>query len=241
MTMSPQAEEKPFLVTTEDGSPTLYRRENKEYYHSIHGAVTESTHIFIEAGLKYHVAKLGPGCFFCSRQPLRLFELGFGTGLNALLTLAEAEKLRQRLIYYSIELHPIEVDIYEQLEYELPHSDKLLMRDYLREMHRAPWDEPIALTPYFTLHKIEGDVLRRKLPDDIDIFYMDAFSPESQSELWTLDLFKRLQQIANPGATLTTYCAKGDVRRTLLEVGFSVEKLPGPPGKRHILRATKLN
>lgn len=227
------------LVFTEDGSPTLYNPSCREHYHSIHGAVAESLHVFIQSAFIHWIESQGIGCCFCAAKPLRLFELGFGTGLNALATLAEAERLRQRVIYYAIEKYPVKRDIYEQLSFALPNTDQLLIDNYLQIMHQSEWDQPIAITPYFVLHKMEGDVLRKRLPENIDVFYMDAFSPEAQAELWSRELFERFACVANDGAILSTYCAKGEVRRRLIAAGFDLEKLPGPIGKRHILRATQ--
>lgn len=232
---------EPQIVVTEDGSPTLYNEELGEHYHSTHGALTESSFIFIREGLEYYLKLLGPGCFFCSPAPVNIFEAGFGTGLNALLTLQKAEEIHQRIHYYSIEKYPISKEQAVRLKYEFPEGDRFLYLELFKSLHEAPWNEPIAITPYFTLHKIEGDLTRAHIPEDIDLFYMDAFSPEVQNEMWTQELFDKFAAVARPGAVLTTYCAKGEVRRRLEKSGFKVERIPGPPGKRHITRATYIS
>ena len=168
-----------------------------------------------------------------SDRPLRLFEVGLGTGLNALLTKVEVEQAKCPLYYYSIERYPLEEELASQLAYsDLPTED-------LRAIHEAPWGEGISLSPYFMLHKIQGDLTASSFPTGLDLIYFDAFSPESQPELWEEGVFRRLFEASSPGAVLTTYCAKGEVRRRLQRAGFLVERLPGPPGKREVLRATR--
>ncbi|MFC4666160.1 tRNA (5-methylaminomethyl-2-thiouridine)(34)-methyltransferase MnmD [Falsiporphyromonas endometrii] len=229
---------EPQVFITEDGSPTLYSEVTGEHYHSTHGAINESMHIFIKEGLEYYLNSLGPGCFFCSPAPIRIFEIGFGTGLNALLTLLKAEELKQRIYYYSVEKYPISLKCANQLDYHLDGKDPYYVREQFEALHRAEWDEPVALTPYFTVHKILGDIEKIKFPDKVDVFYMDAFSPEAQGNLWEQEIFDQMAKHANTGAVLTTYCSKGIVRRRLETAGFRVERIPGPTGKRHITRAT---
>lgn len=168
-----------------------------------------------------------------SDRPLRLFEVGLGTGLNALLTKVAVEQAKRPLCYYSIERYPLEEELANQLNYSgLSTAD-------LRAIHGAPWGEDISLSPYFTLHKIQGDLTISPFPAGLDLIYFDAFSPESQPELWEEGVFRRLFEASSPGAVLTTYCAKGEVRRRLQRAGFLVERLAGPPGKREVLRATR--
>ena len=167
--------------------------------------------------------------------PLRLFEVGFGTGLNALLSWREAEERHIPLQYYSIEKFPITPEIYEALHYE-GLGEELEVKDQLLRLHTAPWDEAIELSPFFTLLKLRGDLTTCTFPERLSVIYYDAFSPESQPELWAEELFQRLGKVACSGAILSTYCAKGEVRRRLQRSGFLVERLPGPPGKREVLR-----
>ena len=220
----------PELHTTEDGSLTLYAPTFGEHYHSTHGAVQESEHIYLGLALRERMSSWREG-----DAPLRLFEVGFGTGLNALLSWREAEERHIPLQYYSIEKFPITPELYEALHYE-GLGEEGEVKDQLLRLHTAPWDEAVELSPFFTLHKLRGDLTSCTFPSELSVIYYDAFSPESQPELWAEELFQRLGQVACSGAILSTYCAKGEVRRRLQRSGFLVERLPGPPGKREVLR-----
>nr|WP_311467658.1 tRNA (5-methylaminomethyl-2-thiouridine)(34)-methyltransferase MnmD [uncultured Porphyromonas sp.] len=220
----------PELHTTEDGSLTLYAPTFGEHYHSMHGAVQESEHIYLGLALRERMDSWQEG-----DAPLRLFEVGFGTGLNALLSWREAEERHIPLRYYSIEKFPITPEVYEALHYE-GLGEEREVKDQLLRLHTAPWDEAAELSPFFTLHKLRGDLTTCTFPRDLSVIYYDAFSPESQPELWAEELFQRLGKVACSGAILSTYCAKGEVRRRLQRSGFLVERLPGPPGKREVLR-----
>lgn len=217
------------LKQTADGSYTLYVPELEEHYHSVKGALTESKHIFIDMGLK-HAAATEP----------RILEIGLGTGLNCFLTLMEAEASRRKVHYTGIERFPLTLEVVRSLDYPSVigqgHTE-----DYFA-IHQAPWEEDVELSPWFTLHKTEGDFTRHQFEKGYDIIYFDAFAPEKQPEMWSQPLFDILYSILNEGGILTTYCAKGVVRRMLQAAGFKVERLPGPPGgKREILRATKID
>lgn len=231
----------PQLETTEDGSLTLYTPRFGEHYHSTHGAVQESAHIYLGLGLRQRLE------YWAEPEgvALRCFEVGFGTGLNALLSWMEAERSHRLIHYYSIERYPIPAELYRQLHYELSTADALSTtggaedsHSALMRLHEAAWDEDVTLSRYFVLHKISGDLNALPFPSALDLVYYDAFSPESQPELWREEPFAQLRRCCRPGAILTTYCAKGEVRRRLERSGFSVERLPGPPGKREVLRAT---
>ncbi|WP_455250233.1 MnmC family methyltransferase [Porphyromonas sp.] len=268
----------PQLQETEDGSLTLYTPRFGEHYHSTHGAVQESAHIYLGLGLRQRLEQWTER----ERAALRCFEVGFGTGLNALLSWMEAERSHRLIHYYSIERYPIPAELYRQLHYELSTASPLSTADgselsceeapalaepaarpaaqgtreagsstsstslgslgdshsALMQLHEAAWDEDVTLSRYFVLHKISGDLNALPFPAELDLIYYDAFSPESQPELWREELFAQLRCCCRPGAILTTYCAKGEVRRRLERSGFSVERLPGPPGKREVLRAT---
>ena len=204
------------IVTTADGSKTLYSDRFGEHYHSTFGAANESNHVFIEAGY-----------LTTSADPVSVLETGFGTGLNAWLTLQQAGRLHRRTCYEAIELYPVD----ELTVCEL--SDDA----FFRTMHVVPWEQPVEITPDFVLHKRKSDLLQTKFTRKFDVVYFDAFSPAVQPEMWSRDIFAGLYAAMNPGAILTTYCAKGEVRRTMQSVGFIVERLPGPAGKREILRA----
>lgn len=213
------------VILTEDGSSTLYVSDIDECYHSTHGAVQESEHIFIKAALEHHASKR-----------LSVLEVGFGTGLNALLTFRASQKYGLHVTYTGIEKYPLTLDEAKQLNYARTDQE----REVLRCMHAAPFSVSEQLSSCFYFSKLCTDFLDISLPfEAYDIVYMDAFSPEKQPELWTQDSMKRLYDSMRIGGILTTYCAKGYVRRSLQSVGFEVERLPGPPGKREMLRATK--
>lgn len=215
------------LQQTEDGSSTIYLPQLDEHYHSVHGAIQESRHIFIQVGLR----SLPAG-------HIRILEVGFGTGLNAFLTLLETFNQPDLSVeYFTVERYPLGSDITEQLNY--PQLIAPEHTDYFAALHRAPWGKPVKITPSFVLHKIEGDIATSALPDDIHLIYFDAFAPEKQPEMWTPSIFKRISSHAAPQAVIVTYCAKGEVRRGWQAAGFRMEKLAGPPGKRHILRGFK--
>ena len=210
------------LQLTADGSHTLYLPEMDEHYHSVNGAIQESRHVFIEAGLNHHPT-----------QQLNLLEIGFGTGLNALLTLQEATRTQRHIVYYAVEEYPLEQDIIDQLNYGE------ILSNHFNELHQAAWDQPVRINDYFTLHKILGDSNQIALPQGIDVVYFDAFAPDKQPEMWNQAIFDKLFRCMNAGGILTTYCAKGEVRRSMQKAGYSMERIPGPPGKREMLRATK--
>lgn len=210
---------------TDDGSATLFVPELNEHYHSVKGARTESRHIFIDMGLKH---SLNP-------DP-HVLEIGFGTGLNAYLTLLTAYELSRRVHYTGIELYPLNWEIIKELSY----SNDL----FFQQLHTTPWEEEVKITPFFTLLKKNVDFAQINLiscPENhYDVVYFDAFAPEKQPGMWQQQLFEYLYVIIKSDGILTTYCAKGTVRRALQQAGFMVERLPGPPGgKREILRATK--
>lgn len=217
------------LEQTADGSYTLYVPELDEHYHSVKGALTESQHIFIDMGLK-HSSVTAP----------HILEIGLGTGLNCVLTLLEAKESQRHVHYTGIERYPLNEEIIRKLNYPSI-IGKECEEDYFA-IHQAPWEEDVCLSPWFTLHKMKGDFTHYSFEQKYDIIYFDAFAPEKQPEMWEQSLFDNLYQVLNEGGILTTYCAKGVVRRMLQTAGFKVERLPGPPGgKREILRAIKNN
>ena len=231
----------PKIELTEDGSHTLFSEMAGQTYHSSHGAVQESRHIFIS-----QLSTLN--------SQLSVLEIGFGTGLNALLSAQYADEHDVKIEYTTIELYPLEREVYQELNYgRLLGDEELFLR-----LHEAEWNVGLqSVTPNFSINKYKCDIVefltlnsqiyRQRLKDlrfstfnlSFDMVYFDAFSPDAQPELWTEDVFRNVYRLMNDGGVLTTYCAKGDVRRAMLEAGFRVEKLQGPPGKRHILRAIK--
>ncbi|MDE6682239.1 MAG: tRNA (5-methylaminomethyl-2-thiouridine)(34)-methyltransferase MnmD [Muribaculaceae bacterium] len=217
------------IERTADGSPTLYRQDIDEHYHSVKGALAESTHIYVDLG--WHKAAQ-------SKDALTVFEVGFGTGLNALLTAQASHEQRVPTKYYAVELYPLPKQTTDSLLPYQPEEHSSLFQ----ALHNAEWNEEVEINPFFTLIKIQGDLLAMNIPAHLDVVYFDAFAPEKQPEMWDETLFRKLYDAMKPGAILTTYCAKGSIRRMLQQIGFLTERLPGPPGgKREVLRATKPN
>ncbi len=217
------------LLQTSDGSHTLYVPEIDETYHSTHGAIQESMHIFIDSALRQ-----------CVLNKVRILEIGFGTGLNALLTKCEAELSNFSVHYTTLEKFPVCDELIAALNYS-GLVTKAVDVDFFNLIHQAPWNKMVLLCDDFELHKIECDFTKfESAVNQFDVVYFDAFSPDKQPEMWTVEQFSKIYDWCAPNAILSTYCAKGVVRRALQEVGFKVERLPGPPGKREILRATKI-
>jgi len=214
------------LLITEDGSNSLYVPEIDECYHSSHGAIQESRHIFIEAGLKQ-----------CRKSEINVLEVGFGTGLNAFLTMIEAERSGKQIQYVSLEKYPVETEKALRLNY--PEELSPEKRSFFELMHISAWNEKIQITPFFSLEKIKTDFTQYTPEHKFDVIFFDAFSPEKQPEMWTQERFELIYKHCNHGAILTTYCAKGVVRRSMQVAGFIVERLAGPPGKREILRGVR--
>lgn len=223
------------FVTTEDGSVTLYVPELDEHYHSVHGAIQEARHIFIRAGIDYYLESRPREA--TGAAPLRILEAGFGTGLNAYLSLLHAEEIKVPVCYRSIEKYPLPGEEVARLNYpsEAGQADGKLFH----AIHSTPWEEETAVTPFFRLHKEQGDFRHLHCPPCFDIVYFDAFNPDVQPHLWTSEVFARFHAALRPGGILVTYCVKGIVKQALRSVGFSLKRLPGPPGKREMLRATK--
>lgn len=215
------------LQETADGSHTLFIPEMDEHYHSVNGAVQESRHVFIEAGLRR-----------LEKKELIVFEVGFGTGLNAFLTLLDAEENDRTVVYHSVELYPLDQEFVRLLNYaEIIAPEK---KELFSRLHSAEWDTEVRITDRFILHKIKGDSNQMEIPSGIDLVYFDAFAPDKQPEMWNQSIFNALYLRMNEGGILTTYCAKGVVRRMMQKAGYSVERIPGPPGKREMLRAIKV-
>ena len=213
------------FILTEDGSHTLYLAEIDECYHSSHGAIQESNHIFIEAGLKQ-----------CAKTEITILEVGFGTGLNALLASIWAKKTETKINYITLEKFPLPSDKALSLNFAKVLGEN---PENFEAIHKASWNNWNRIHPNFELMKIEVDFCNYQHKTNYDIIFFDAFSPDKQPEMWTDIQFEKIYNHCNQEAILTTYCAKGIVRRTMQNVGFVVERLAGPPGKREILRATK--
>lgn len=227
--MSPFQHPPLTIEVTDDGSATLFVPELDEHYHSLKGALTEAEHIYRDCAFLYRTKNGLP-----AGRPLRLLEVGFGTGLNACVTAMVAD-MDSPVHYISLEKYPVDTATLETLHY-----DRMVNPGLLQAIHHAPWDEPVSITPYFTLEKRRADYLADPLPTSVDVVYFDAFAPEKQPEMWSPGAFRRLVEVMNPGAVLTTYCAKGEVRRLLASLGLAMERIPGPAGgKREILRGLR--
>jgi tRNA U34 5-methylaminomethyl-2-thiouridine-forming methyltransferase MnmC len=219
---------KSSIIITTDGSHTLNVPGTAEHYHSVHGAIAESQHVYINAGLKFALK---------DNMQLNILEIGFGTGLNTLLTFIELAKLNISCEYTAIEAFPLGEDIFSQLNY--PELLNVQPSIFLN-MHYSKWNEKTEINPTFILHKINDDACKINFPvNTFHLVYFDAFAPAVQPEMWTKEIFSSIYTAMKDNAVLTTYCTKGDVKRTLKETGFTITKLPGPIGKREILRAIK--
>ena len=217
------------FLTTGDGSVTIHLPEWNEQYHSKHGALAEAQHVFIKTGL-YHFVELH------KPKNISILEIGFGTGLNALLTLLEAKTNQLTISYHGVEGYPVAVNEVEHLNYaEIVNTDLNLFLS----LHSCDWEKPQVLSPYFTLTKRELFFNQIEDTDAYHIIYFDAFGARVQPELWTELIFEKMYHALKDGGVLVTYSAKGSVRRAMQAVGFTVERLPGPPVKREMLRATK--
>jgi len=219
------------IIITKDGSHSIEIPEMNVTYHSIHGALQESTHVFINAGL------LASDLFdFIGVH--HVLEIGFGTGLNALLTLIEADKHQNRIYYTAIEPYPLSENEIKPLNY----CEQLNLAQYkprFERMHETGWEEMFEITQYFRLTKIKCSLPDFSDEEKFRIIYFDAFAPAAQPELWTKEIFENMYKLLLPDGILVTYCSKGDVRRNMQAAGFTIEKIQGPPGKREMLRARK--
>ncbi len=216
-------------ILTEDGSSSLYAPQFHQSYHSVHGAMQESEHIFIHAGLQCEQ--------LANVSAINIFEMGFGTGLNALLTWYYARHIR--VDYESVELYPLQPQEYNTLNYaeRIPHA---LAGKVFQCMHQTSWNTWQEISQQFRLYKHLCDLQSVELhKNTYHLVYFDAFSPDEQPELWSNQVFERIFLAMQPQGILVTYSTKGDVKRALKSAGFSIEKLPGPIGKREILRAYK--
>lgn len=217
------------ILKTADGSHTLYHPALNETYHSRHGARQESVHVYIERGLKHQL----PG-----KHMLRVLEVGFGTGLNIWLTALEALAHHKiRFFVETVEPFPLPWELVSALNLFENHEHASLAQ----HMHAAPWNVPVQLLPNLQIIKHSIPILEVPLATDFfDVIYFDAFAPEKQPEMWTPTVLARMFLALAPGGVLVTYCAKGQLKRDLRACGFLVESLPGPPGKREMVRAVKL-
>lgn len=216
------------IITTSDGSKTIQIEEWDEQYHSKHGAVQEAYHVFIKHGLS----------LFENRK-ISILEIGFGTGLNALITWKESDKYNLDVEYTGVEAFPVTKEEVRELDYIRELKAEELASGF-NKMHDSPWEQSLILTEKFTLQKKQKDFMDIVDRDQYDLIYFDAFGARVQPELWTEILFQKMYDALRLNGVLVTYAAKGSVRRAMQSVGFNVERLPGPPGKREMLRAVKI-
>ncbi len=215
------------IITTADGSKTIQLEEWDEQYHSKHGAINEAYHVFIKNGLNTF-----------NKGSIAILEIGFGTGLNALITFKEAPKLGLQVHYTGVEAYPVSQEELAALNY-VPLLKEPTLEAYFNLMHKASWDTTTPISKAFTLSKQKKEFKTITDQQMFNLIYFDAFGARVQPELWTVSMFQKMYEALLPKGILVTYAAKGSVRRAMEEVGFTVERLPGPPGKREMLRALK--
>jgi tRNA U34 5-methylaminomethyl-2-thiouridine-forming methyltransferase MnmC len=216
----------PELVITADGSHTLFVKELNEHYHSVHGAIQESSIIYIQNGYK-----------FCTADPVNIFEVGFGTGLNALLTAIQSRNEKRTINYTSIEKFPLPENIIMSLNHFLYAGEN--GKNVFNSIHSAKWNDATRIHGNFFLKKITGDITVDRIEGIFDLVYFDAFGPGKQPEMWTKEVFGKIAETTRKNGVLVTYSCKGEVKRILRSCGFDVFLLPGPPGKRQMIRAIK--
>ena len=212
------------IVKTDDGSHTLFSKEFNAHYHSLRGALQESLHIFIQNGYNY-----------LSKSEVNILEVGFGTGLNAALTASRAASLKRETHYTGVELYPPSKLILSELNYTSFLAEEIASN--WKIITDTEWNVETRINEYFSITKIHDDFINLEITHSYDIIYFDAFAPDDQPEMWSESIFKKLYKIVNPEGIIVTYCSKGIVKQGLRKVGFKVERLAGPAGKRHMLRA----
>ena len=215
------------IITTGDGSKTIQIKDWQEQYHSKHGAIQEAYHVFIKSGLDLF-----------ENQEINILEIGFGTGLNAFITLIEFDKQNLKINYTGVEAYPVSIEELNQLNY-LEELKSLSRKDDFDLMHTSPWGDKVEIVENFNLKKEQILFKEISAIAEYDLIYFDAFGARVQPELWTVEIFQIMFNAMKSNGYLVTYAAKGSVRRAMQEVGFLVERLPGPPGKREMLRAKK--
>lgn len=217
------------VITTDDGSHSLYNSELKETYHSSHGAITESQHVFVKHGIHFYYEENHP-------DQIKIFEVGFGTGLNALLSWHWADQNKVDVVYHSIEQYPIQEEIIKEINYGKlkGEQDKFIL------LHATKWEEEKRLSSFFTIKKVNAIWQEYLLNEPYNVVYYDAFAPSKQPEMWDRSLLEKCYKALTPKGIFTTYCAKGQLKRDLVSIGFEVETLPGPPGKKEMVRGVKV-
>jgi len=216
------------LILTQDGSHSLLREDLNETYHSFHGALGESQYVFIEQCLDHWVS-MNPG------KPVKVFEVGFGTGLNVWLSTLYAEKMKVKVNFHTVEPIPVPREIYSQFNYGKSEQEKAL----LQKIHDADWETPQQISEYFTLTKHETTLEHFSGQNDFDCIYFDAFAPSKQAEVWSLENIQKCYDLCAPRGILSTYCAQGQFKRNLKAAGFELETLKGAMGKKEMVRGVR--
>lgn len=215
-------------VITADGSSSIYLEDLDEHYHSSHGAMQEAKHVFIHNGID----------FLCDNDKIRVFEMGFGTGLNALLTALYAEENNVQISYTGLEAYPVQEELIGKLNYTDHLADNA--KSIFKDIHGVEWNRFRPITSNFQLNKVD-----KKIEDyqgqkgEFDLVYFDAFGHRAQPEMWDRSIIEKISNLLKCGGVFVTYAARGQLRRDLISLDFKVEKLPGPPGKREMIRAIK--
>ena len=226
-----------YIITTKDGSHSLFSEKYEEIYHSGNGALQESRHVFIHSGFEYAVQKFKT--VITAENPINIFEVGFGTGLNALLSLIAAEQKKVNVYYETIERYPVSLNVIGQLNY-VQLLDEGGNGHLFQALHQSEWNAHHDISDRFAFKKNEQSFMEFQLSrDTFHVVYFDAFAPENQPEMWTLEVMQKIYASLVPGGVMVSYCSKSVFRKTLIEAGFLIEKLPGPPGKREMVRAVK--
>lgn len=218
------------IITTLDGSHSLLNTALNETYHSKHGALQESIHVFIKEGLDYFLQSK-------SQKNISILEVGFGTGLNALLTLQRALELPDIINYTSLETFPVPEEIWSKLNY----IDSVGLKVKFNQLHEAVWNQEVPITSNFNLRKLQTSLQQIDLSSEFDLVYFDAFAPNKQPEMWEMDVLTKVVSAMRADGIFVTYCAKGQLKRDLKSLGLEVETLAGPPGKKEMVRAVKKN
>lgn len=222
------------IITTKDGSKTIYIEEWNEQYHSIHGAIQEAKYVFLKHGLAFKLSQIE----HINSSAISILEIGFGTGLNAFLTFLKSQKSNITIKYTGIEAYPVSLEDISKLNY--PEAvEEMQQQSAFLKMHSCAWEKPCPLSKQFTLLKVKSLFKELNYNQQFDIIYFDAFGARVQPELWEAPIFNIMFKALKQNGVLVTYSAKGSARRAMQSVGFQVEKLPGPPGKREMLRAIK--
>jgi tRNA U34 5-methylaminomethyl-2-thiouridine-forming methyltransferase MnmC len=219
------------LITTLDGSHSVFSEKFNADYHSKHGAIQESQHVFIKSGLQYYLQNNQP-------STLKVFEMGFGTGLNAFLTFLEMQNSALNVEYTAVEVFPLIEEVYASLNYPELLNAESNKADFLK-MHQYEWNNFCTISSKFALRKMNAQLQTLNHDQYYHLVFFDAFAHSAQPELWETEIFAQLFNTMEQGGILVTYSAKGQVRRNLQAAGFEVERIQGPPGKREMLRAIK--